>query len=370
MSTIFPPDTTPEGAAGALAEQVFGSLTAAFELANIHLGDRLGLYRAVAEADAAAATSRAIAEATATDGRYVREWLEQQAAAGILACENPGDAADARRYAMPAGHGSALLDPESLCNVTGLARLGMGVLSPLTQVLEAFRTGAGVPYADYGADFREGMAAANRPVFTTLLGHEWLPSVPDVHARLSSPHAHVADLGCGAGWSTLGIARAYPNARVDGFDEDPASIDAARRNAAAAGLEDRVRFYRQDVSDASLAGAYDLVTIFEALHDLARPVHALRAARGLLTDGGCVIVADERVGERFTAPAEDPVERFCYAVSVLHCLPVGRADGPSAATGTVMRPGTLRDYATQAGFDDVEVLPIENELWRFYRLEP
>jgi 2-polyprenyl-3-methyl-5-hydroxy-6-metoxy-1,4-benzoquinol methylase len=370
VSAIFPPNSTsPQAADGdVLAERVFGSLIATFELAAIHLGDRLGLYRALA--DATAATAGELATSTATDSRYVREWLEQQAAAGILACENPQAAPDQRRFELPAAHYDALLNPESLTNITGLARFAIGVLSPLADVIEAFRTGEGVPYAAYGSDTREGIAAANRPVFTACLGQEWLPAVADVDARLSAPGAHVADLGCGLGWSTLAIGRAYPLARVDGFDEDVPSIDAARINAEAAGLSDRVRFYRQDVADDALTGAYDLVTIFEALHDMARPVDALRAARQLLAAGGCVIVADERVAERFTAPADDPVERLSYAASVLHCLPVGRTDENAAATGTVMRPHTVRDYATQAGYGSVEVLPIDNDLWRFYRLNP
>jgi 2-polyprenyl-3-methyl-5-hydroxy-6-metoxy-1,4-benzoquinol methylase len=131
-----------------------------------------------------------------------------------------------------------------------------------------------------------------------------------------------------------------------------------------------VRFFCQDASDDALTGTYDLVTIFEALHDMARPVEALRAARALLAKGGSVLVADERAGEHFTAPAEDPLDRLFYGFSVLHCLPVGRVDQPSAATGTVMRPHTLREYADAAGFSRAEVLPIEHDVWRFYRLIP
>jgi 2-polyprenyl-3-methyl-5-hydroxy-6-metoxy-1,4-benzoquinol methylase len=239
-------------------------------------------------------------------------------------------------------------------------------------VADAFRTGAGVPYADYGSDVREGIRDGNRPHFTQLLGTAWLPAVPDVHARLSrSPAAHVADLGCGCGWSSLSIGRAYPLARVDGIDEDPASIARAREQATAEGLDGRVRFLRQDASDAALTGSYDLVTIFEALHDMARPVDALRSARAMLADGGCVIVADERAGEAFSAPApEDSLDRLFYGFSVLHCLPVGRVGEDSAATGTVIRPHTVRAYAAEAGFTRADVLPIEHAFWRFYRLQP
>jgi 2-polyprenyl-3-methyl-5-hydroxy-6-metoxy-1,4-benzoquinol methylase len=251
-----------------------------------------------------------------------------------------------------------------------MARLAIGSLAILPRLLDAFVTGAGIPYADYGPDVREGIADANRPLFTQLLGTEWLPAVPEVHGRLTSAPARVADLACGCGWSSLSIARAYPSVQVDGLDEDAASVAQARRNAQDAGLDGRVRFFCQDAADDTLTGAYDLVTIFEALHDMARPVEALRAARGLLVEGGSVIVADERAGEHFTAPAEDPLDRLFYGFSVLHCLPVGRIDRPSAATGTVMRPHTLREYADAAGFRHAEVLPIEHDVWRFYRLIP
>ncbi len=243
------------------------------------------------------------------------------------------------------------------------------MLSPLRQLTEAFRTGEGVAYPDYGEDTREGIAALNRTMFINELGSAWLPAIADVHARLASP-SRVADLGCGTGWSSIAIAHAYRQARVDGVDADRASIEAARANAAAERVDDRVRFVAGDASDPSLEGRYDLVTIFEALHDMGRPMEALAAARRLLTEGGVVLVADERVADRFTAPGDD-LERLMYGFSVVHCLAVSRADhADSAATGTAMRADTLRAYALQAGFSKVEVLSIKNDFWRFYRLDP
>jgi SAM-dependent methyltransferase len=191
-----------------------------------------------------------------------------------------------------------------------------------------------------------------------------------VHARLSAePPARVADIGCGAGWSSIGIAKAYPLVRVDGFDLDEASVALAQANAAEHGVSDRVTFQVRDVADPELAGQYDLVVGFEMLHDLARPVEALGVMRGLLNDGGAVIIMDERVAERFHAPG-DELERLYYGFSTLCCLPAGLAEQPSAGTGTVMRPATFRQYALDAGFRDVEILPIQHELFRFYRPLP
>lgn len=349
----------------ALVQRFFDANLAMYDVATIYLGDRLGLYAALSEHGPS--TSAELAGRTATVERYVREWLEQQAITGVLDVVNPDAAAAARRYALPAGHEEVLLHRDSLNYLAPFARFSVGVLTGLPQLLEAFRRGGGVPYPDYGVDAREGQADVNRTMYINLLGSEWLPAVPDVHARLQAdPPARVADIACGTGWSSIALARAYPRARVDGFDLDRASIDLASRNAVDERLTERVTFSVRDAADPQLHGRYDLVTVFEALHDMPRPVEALAAIRQLLSDDGSAIIADERVHETFTWPND--AERLFYSWSVLFCLPTGMADQPSAGTGAVMRPPTLRDYAQQAGFRDVEVLPIENDLWRFYRL--
>lgn len=359
MTVIVSPPTGAE-AAGALAERILGSAIATLDIACIHLGHRLGLYQALSTDEPR--TAAEVAERANLDERYTREWLEQQAATGILACEDPR--ANPLRFTIPDGHDIALLDSESLASVAGFVRVTIGALSALPQLIDAFPTGAGVPFADYGTDLREGVAETNLPMYTHLLP-DWLRAVPDVHARLQEPDAHVADIACGVGHSTRAIARAYPLAHVDGFDDDHASIERARSYDG-----DRTRFYVQDAADPSLNGSYDLVTIFQAVHDMSHPVEALETARKLLAPQGALIVADEKVPHAFSAPTEDPMERIAYGFSVLHCLPVGRVAHDAAATGTVMRPHTLEAYAIEAGFESLEILPIENDFWRFYRLNP
>lgn len=359
---------TSEDRATALGERVIQALLGTLDLAGIHLGERLGLYTALR--DGGPMTSIELAERTGTAERYIREWLEQQAVTGVLDVEDVDAAPTSRRYVLPDGHVEALTDADSLAYLPPLGRITIGVLQPMTQLIEAFRTGKGVPYADYGEDTREGIAAMNRVMFHNQLGSEWFPAIADIHARLAAAPAKVADIGSGTGASSIAIARAYPLAMVDTFDIDPASVARARDNIAAAGLADRVTARRVDAGGGELDGTYDLVTIFEALHDMARPVEALRSARQMLADGGSVIVADERVADRFTAPGDD-LERIMYGCSIVHCLAVCIADHEqSAATGTVMRTDTLRRYAADAGFASVEVLPIENDFWRFYRLYP
>ena len=237
-------------------------------------------------------------------------------------------------------------------------------------MLGAFRSGDGVPYADYGADLHEGQAAFTRPMFENLLGSEWLPAIADVHERLhADPPARVADVACGEGYSTLAIARAYSKVKVDGIDLDAASIEAANSHLAGSGLEDRVTFHRRDAADAELEGAYDLAYMHESLHDMSYPVEVLRACRRMLAEGGSLVIGDERVADAFTAPA-DEIERLYYGFSILHCLPVGMVGEGAAGTGTVMRAETVRRYAKEAGFAGFDVLPIENDFYRFYRLTP
>ena len=351
----------------ALAERLFGATIDALELLSVHLGSALGLYAALADAPA---TPPELAERGGIDLRYAREWLEQQAVAGFLEVEDADAEPDERRYRLPAEHAPVLADAQDPMHLAPFGGLLAGIGEALPLVVDAYRTGAGVPYARYGAAFRNGQGGINRPAFTHDLPGEWLPAIPDIHARLGAdPPARVAEIGCGQGWASLAVARAYPSARVDGFDLDEASIEDARAAAQADGLEDRVRFEMRDAAALGAEGPYDLVLILETLHDLARPVEALAGARAALGPNGSVVVADERVADRFAAPG-DEVERMMYGWSVLHCLPTQLVEEPSAALGTVMRAGTVRSLAAQAGLSRFEVLPIENELFRFYRLRP
>lgn len=282
---------TAENRRDALAEQLFGSAIGALEILHVYVGRKLGLY------------------------------------------EVPGVA-------------EVVCDPDSLALVSPLAPMVVGISQAMPAVLEAFRTGAGVPYEDYGTDIREGIADINRPGFVNSLASDWIPAMPDIASRLGQPGARAADLGCGTGISTMALARGFPAAGVDGLDLDSASIDAATKAAAEAALGGRVTFACRDAADPELAGRYDLVTLFETLHDMAHPV-----------------------AETFTAPV-DELDRFNYGWSAVHCLAAAMTEPDSAATGTVIRETTVRDYATQAGFSKCTVLPIEHDFWRFYRLDP
>lgn len=351
----------------AFVDRLLASTSGLFDIFTLYLGDRLGLYRALAANGGL--TSPELARQTGTNERYVREWLEQQTVTGILTVEDETQSAQERRYHLPAAYHEVLVDRESLNYLAPLTQLAVGAVYPIHALQDAFRNGGGVPFADYGTDLSEGQANINRAMFLYELGQVYLPAIPDVHARLQAdPPARIADIGCGGGWSSIGMAQAYPNVQVDGFDLDVASIELARENLQGYDLGDRLAFHARDAGDPALNGRYDLVTAFECVHDMGNPVGVLQTMRRLAGEDGTVIVMDERVGDTFTAEGND-VEWMMYGWSVLHCLPVGMAEHqPSAATGTVMRADTLRQYALEAGFRDVEVLPIENFFFQFYRL--
>jgi SAM-dependent methyltransferase len=349
----------------ALVERLFAAGLGMAEVLTVYLGDTLGLYRALRDEDAM--TAPELAKEAGILPRYAREWLEQQAAAGIVTVDDASAAPDERRYELPEGHVEPLLDPESPYAIAGFCKSFVAVAGVMPELVSAFRSGGQVPWDAYGRDMIEAQGDFNRWWLLGSFGTEYLPSIPDLHERLSGG-AKIADVACGVGWAAISLARAYPNVTVDGFDLDEPSIELARRNAAEAGVADRVTFETRDAADPALEGAYDFATVIEAIHDLSQPVAVLGAIHEMLKAGGTLIVADERTEDAFTAPASE-TERLFYAYSVLCCLPSAMDEPSSAGTGTVMRRSTFEGYAKQAGFDEVSVLPIEHDFLRFYRLD-
>lgn len=360
MTTVT--DTDPREA---FAERLLEDVARAMETLSVYLGVKLGLYRALVDTDGA--TERDIADRAGIATRYASEWLSQQAAAGYIECDNPGAEPKQRRYRLPEHNAEVLADPDSPFHVAPLTRMFAGCAGVLPQLVEAYRTGGGVPYEAYGIDIREGIAGVNRPMFLHELA-DWIAAAPTVEHRLrSAPSAKVLDLGCGIGHSSIALAKAFPRASVVGIDLDEASVAQAREIAAEAGVADRVTFAVGDAAQAQAGDTYDLVMMFETLHDMGDPVGALRAARSVLAEDGAVLIGDERVGDQLTAPA-DLMERFQFGWSVLHCVAATIAENPVEVSGTVLRTPTLLRWAREAGYTDSEVLDIDNDFWRFYLL--
>lgn len=345
----------------AFSERLFGEVNAAMSCLNVHLGDRLGLFDAMV--DTGPATPAALAERTALSERYLQEWLECMAVGGYL--EYDGQTG---KFSLPAEHAAVLVNRDHpayagafLYWVPSLA----GVLEPL---IEAFRSGGGIPYEAYGSAALEAIGMGNRPMFVNDYVAKWIPTMPDIEARLQAG-GRVADIGCGVGWSSIALAQGFLNVRIDALDLDEASIEQARDNAKQAGVADRISFHLAPAEEAPLTGPYDLVTAFECIHDMAYPVQALRRMHELVEPTGAVLIADEAVGDSLEEN-RNFLGHLMYNFSVLHCLPQAMVFPDAAGTGTVIRPSVLRGYAKEAGFTRVDVLPIENPFWRFYRLRP
>jgi SAM-dependent methyltransferase len=353
-------------AAEALCGRLFGEGGGGLHILTLYLGARLGLFRALA--DHPNSTGDELAARLGLDARYVSEWLQAEAIAGVI--ETDGDDYRASPSRLAPGAMTVLLDETSPLYLGGFLPVLPAIGRVLPDIAEAYRTGAGVPYSAYGADAVAAQAAMNRPAYVNELAAHWLPAMPEIDRRLrdSTRPAKVIDVGCGEGWAAIELARAFPAIRVVGLDIDPTSIERARRHAAEAGLADRVTFRLGDASNGGFGeDRFDLVLFLESLHDLPRPVEALVGARASLAEAGAVIVMDERVAERRPA-AGDQLETFFATVSVLWCLPQARVDPSSASPGTVIRPGMVTSLARAAGFERVEVQPIDNMFWRFYRL--
>lgn len=354
--------------AEAFAGRLFNGSLEAMDVLSVYIGERLGLYQALAKDGPATPSELAIK--AGIHQRYAREWLEQQAVTGLLAVDDTALPEDQRRYSLDSSHAEALINSESPFSITPLVRAVVACAQALPKLQEAYRTGGGVAWSDYGEDAIESQGDFNRPWLVAQFGTEYLPAISDVHARLQAdPPARVADIACGVGWSGIAIAKAYPKVTVHGFDNDASSIEIARRNAAASGVGDRVTFEVRDAADPSPSGTYDAAVVIEAIHDLSQPVAVLSSIRRMLTPTGSLIVADERVAESFTAPGNE-TERLFYGASILLCLPAGMAEQPSAATGTVMRSSTMRSYATRAGFSGIQMLDIAHPFLQFYQLRP
>lgn len=351
-----------EPPADAIADRVVQAALGAVDLVAIYIGDRLGWYRSLA-ADGPA-TAEELAARTGADSRYAREWLEQQAVSGLL------DATDAepRTFTLSPAGAEVFTDEHSTAYLAPLGRMFCGAAKQLPELLAAYRSGGGVGWSQYGADARDSQSDMNRPWYEHALAGA-LRSVPELDALLRTPGAAIADVGCGGGWSTIALARAYPDATLHGFDIDAASVELARSNVAESpDVGGRITVTEADAAGLP-SGGYQAVFAFECVHDMPRPVEVLAAARRALAPGGVMIVMDEAVADEFTAPG-DELERLMYGFSLMVCLPDGMSHPPSAATGTVMRASTMRRYATEAGFGRVDVLPIEDfGFWRFYLLQ-
>jgi SAM-dependent methyltransferase len=335
--------TIDESRIEAFAGQVATEVGAALNVALVTIGDRLGLYRAMA--DAQPVTAAELAGRTATLERYVREWLNAQAAGGFVAYDPETDA-----YTLPLEHAMVLADETSPVAMSGIFQAAMAVAESREQVAERFRSGGGVGWHEHHHDLFQGTERAFGANYRMHLVADWLPALDGVVERLERGGS-VIDVGCGHGAATILMAQAFPASSFVGVDLHTESIAAARVRAREAGVADRVRFEVASATDYSGDG-YDLIAFFDALHDLGDPVGAARHARAALAeDGACLIVepfAGDTIAENLT-----PVGRMYYGFSTLCCTPGSLSQPVGAALGTQAGESRLRAVLLAGGFGSV-----------------
>ncbi|HLH24550.1 MAG TPA: class I SAM-dependent methyltransferase [Chloroflexota bacterium] len=321
--------------------QALGDLGGLVSASLVVIGDKLGLYRALAEAGPL--TSAELAARTGTTERYVREWLINQAAGGYLGYDTASG-----RYSLPPEQALALTDGESPFFLAGAFQLFVAMSRATPRILEAFRTGAGMTWGEHDAELFEGTERFFRPGYAANLVAAWLPALDGVVGKLEAG-ATVADVGCGHGASTIILAEAFPRSRFVGFDSHAPSIARARAAAAAAGVEGYTRFEVASAQDYP-GSAYDLVAYFDCLHDMGDPLGAARHAYETLAPDGTVLLVEPMAGARVEENF-NPVGRVFAGASVLCCTPNAVATGStSTALGTIATDEALRDVFARAGF--------------------
>ncbi len=315
-----------------------GDLGAAMSAALVRIGDRLGLYKALALEPA---TSAELAARTGTAERYVREWLANQAAGGYVTYD-----ATTGRYGMTPEQGMALAQEDSPVFLPGAFQVLEAMWRAEPTIADAFRTGGGLAWTEQDAELFEGTERFFRPGYSAHLATEWIPSLDGVEQKLRRG-ASVADVGCGHGASTVILAKAYPSSRFHGFDFHEKSIAVARRRAAEAGVAERVRFETAPAT-AFPGEGYDLVCHFDCLHDMDDPVAAGRRARQAIGPDGTWMIVEPFASDELHKNL-NPVGRVFYAASTMLCVPNSLAR-QGVALGAQAGEARIREVATAAGF--------------------
>lgn len=348
MTTVEQSKATPRPADGTvdpdkLHEFVFRAVSevgATLNAALVVMGDKLGLYQALA--GAGPVTPMELAQRTQTSERYVREWLCAQAAGGYVDYDP-----ETGRYTLPPEQAVALTEPDSPAYLPGIFQIALGSVLDSPRIGEAFRTGQGIGWHDHVPDVHDGCERFFRPSYHANLLTSWLPALEGVVGKLQAG-ASVANVGCGHGSSTILMAQAFPGSRFVGTDYHAASIARARERAEGAGVHDRVRF--EVAAAATYPGTgYDLVTMFDCLHDMGDPVGAARHVGETLADDGTWMIVEPQAGDR----VEDnlnPVGRAYYAFSTLLCTPSSLSQDVGLALGAQAGEARIRDVVTAAGF--------------------
>lgn len=333
--------TTPvidEPALEAFLGQAVTDAAAAVSVLLAHLGDRLGLYQAMADSEPI--TAEQVAARSGTNARLVHEWLCNQAVGGYVNYDP-----DVGTFRLPPEHAFALANASSPALIQGLFDLVASVYQNIDKELNVFRTGTGLTWAEHHPSLFPATERSFRPGYQAHLVQEWIPALDGMHDKLTAG-ARVADVGCGHGASTIVLAEAYPKSTFVGYDNHPPSLDRARAAAKQAGVDDRVTFEMADAIEIS--GPYDLITFFDCWHDTADPLGVARAARRELAVGGSVLAVEPYANDHLEDNV-NPLGRFGYGISTLVCTPCSISDG-GPGLGAQAGEARTRKVFSEAGF--------------------
>ena len=342
-----------------VAQTVIGDVATMLHGALCYIGDRLGLFKAMAAAGPVTADQLAVKSGQSE--RYIREWLGSMAAAHYVEYD-PATAT----YSLPPEYAAALADEASPFFIGSYFQMAQAAVTVASKVADAFTSGKGVTQAEYPPEFFQAAERNSRTRYEHKLLRKWLPAMPQVVAALQAGGT-AADVGCGGGRAAIMIAQAFPKARVTGFDIHAESIERARRNAEAAGVADRVTFEVANGTALPQHG-FDLVSTFDVVHDSVDPVGLMRGIRGALRPEGTYLVQEINI----SGDVKDnirPMGKMVYSVSTLYCMTTSLSHG-GAGIGAAMGEEKARELATQAGFSKFTRLPIKDDFAVLYELRP
>lgn len=339
--------------------KVVGDIGTALAAGLLLVGDRCGLFKAMAGAGPLSCT--ALAARAGVSSRYVEEWLAVMTGAGYVEHDPV-----AETFALPDEHAMFLADASSEYYLGGLFQGLPGLLAMAPRLVTAFKTGEGVSFSDFGAQLPEALEAMNRAVYESRLTRSWLPAMPDVVARLLAG-GRALDVGCGTGVVPLTLARAFPAATIAGLDFDARSIDIARGYAHEAGLGNQITFLAAPAEHLPTEPGWDFISSFDVIHDLPDPLGAMKRIRSALNEGGTYLMVEPKVADQLENNVQNPFARMLYAISCLHCVPQSLAQG-GPGLGACWGEGRARAMAHDAGFTRFERLDIRSPAMAFYAL--
>ena len=344
-----------------LSERILNETNSAMTCLNLYIGYKLDLFKILAEAGGI--SSAEFIAKTNLSKRYMQEWLECMTVQGYIEFDSATG-----NFTLPPEHQAVLCDRGNEAYTIPFVCWIPSFSLVLEKLIEAFRTGEGIPYSDYGQDLIEAQGEGNRPMFINNITR-WIAAMPDLKEKFETIGGKVADVGCGDGWASIALAKAFPLTKIDAIDVDEMSVQNTSKNIEKNNLSDRITVYNMPIEKMSHKDQYDLVMSFETIHDMAYPVESLSQMRKMVFPNGSVLIADVKMNENLI-DKKDFAGRLYYNFSVLLCLPQSLVYPDSMGTGAAMIPSTFQRYVKEGGFSKTEILSVDHFLWRFYRLKP